>query len=275
MALNYYYPQDEFKSLDTEVPFSWGKEFGEMAGSSWESLSPFRMTDELQAQARRQGLQPDSPFMAPWYVDRPQEKVSVDDANKEGEQYGLRYSEPQYRAALDYDIEHKRKEARTQEVLSRSPGYGAATAAQLAVGLFDPINAPLMAVGLGEAREAQLALALGSKTAGRAVAGAASGSMGMAALTPLNYAYAQSFQDQYGASEALADIGFGAMLGGIGHPLLGKVGDWEGAYLARATEREAAAQREQFQQFWRDINQAYRTSNTNRTKGGNKNLSAI
>ena len=258
MALNYYYPQDEFKSLDTEVPFSWGKEFGEMAGSSWESLSPFRMTDELQAQARRQGLQPDSPFMAPWYVDRPQEKVSVDDANKEGEQYGLRYSEPQYRAALDYDIEHKRKEARTQEVLSRSPGYGAATAAQLAVGLFDPINAPLMAVGLGEAREAQLALALGSKTAGRAVAGAASGSMGMAALTPLNYAYAQSFQDQYGASEALADIVFGAKVGGIGHPLLGKVGDWGAAYQARATEREAAAQREQFQQFWRDINQAYR-----------------
>lgn len=76
-ALNDYYPQDNYRLLDTDIPVSSSRYLGEAARGGLENLTSSRASAVALAQ------------------NQTGEMVSVEEANKEGEPYGLHFSEPQ------------------------------------------------------------------------------------------------------------------------------------------------------------------------------------
>lgn len=112
----------------------------------------------------------------------------------------------------------------------RSPGGVWSALADFGFGNLDPagIAAGLVPV-LGEGRMAELlgsAATTGISRLGvRAAEGAASGAAAMAPLTALRYGLSQQEHADYSMSDAARDIAFGAIAGGVLHPLFGVLGD--------------------------------------------------
>ncbi|MFZ1106959.1 MAG: hypothetical protein WAN43_01245 [Rhodomicrobium sp.] len=134
-ALNDYYPQDNYRLLDTDIPVSSSRYLGEAARGGLENLTSSRASAVALAQ------------------NQTGEMVSVEEANKEGEPYGLHFSEPQTRALVDYLIDRKRKQLRSQEILSHAPrDFFSSTAialAKLLVAAIDPVHiVPAIAIAL-------------------------------------------------------------------------------------------------------------------------------
>lgn len=144
--------------------------------------------------------------------------------------------------ALDMLIERKRFQARTQDALARGPQGFAAGSAYFLTGLgaamLDPINlaSAFIPVARGVGMTADIALAgrLGEAgaavtTAGRAAArirvGAVEGAVGQAMLEPLTAYRASQEQEDYGITDTLLNVGFGAVLGAVAHTGLGALGD--------------------------------------------------
>lgn len=136
--------------------------------------------------------------------------------------------------ALDMLIGRKQDEIRRADILARAPtGIVPTTtrfAAQLLTGLTDPLN---IAAGfipvVGEARYASMLARAGdsfiARSGARAVAGAAEGAVGVAALEPFAYAAHQQLQDDYHFTDSLMNVAFGAALGGALHTGAGAIGD--------------------------------------------------
>jgi hypothetical protein len=155
-------------------------------------------------------------------------RLTLEEANKAGEEMGLRFSEPPTQGQFDYLADLKRKENSRARILSNSPSYGASATgflAGLAATAIDPLN---IAVGfvpvVGEARYARLVAQLG-RGGGRLVKGAIEGGVGTAAIVPITAYQASILQQHYGTEEAFMDLVMGTALGSGLHWAGGAVND--------------------------------------------------
>lgn len=125
----------------------------------------------------------------------------------------------------------KHAEVVREDAAQRRPGGFAAGATGFAAGtaamLLDPVDAaslfiPVLPEGRIAEGIAQAGLeGLAGRTVARVAAGASSGAIQMGALAVPRYALSQQEQADYGASDALWDTLYGAVLGGAGHGLIG------------------------------------------------------
>lgn len=144
--------------------------------------------------------------------------------------------------ALNLLIERKRFQARTHDAIARGPQGFVAGAAYFLSGLgaamLDPINLASafipVARGLGMAEdiaraglagEAGAAVTATGRSIARARVGAVEGAVGQATLEPLTAFRASQEQEDYGITDTLLNVGFGAALGAVAHTGLGALGD--------------------------------------------------
>ena len=165
------------------------------------------------------------------------------DAETANSEYGIKgrlsFDKPVAQAVAKELFEHKREQLEREDTIARREGGlltgGAARfTANMAAGIFDPIN---LAVGfvplVGPTRYAGLLAGAGSAVgrAGiRAGVGAAEGALGMAALQPLEAMLSAQEREDYTMAHALRSIALGGLLGGGFH-----VGG--GALMDRASGR--------------------------------------
>lgn len=165
-----------------------------------------------------------------------QPNVDPDALNK---QWGVTGPTPELSLKFDSPIPmgvaQEMNEAKHDEIARayaerRSPGGVGSALADFGFGNLDPagIAAGLVPV-LGEGRMAELlgsVAATGISRLGvRAAEGAASGAAAMLPLTGLRYGLSQQEHADYSMSDAARDIAFGAIAGGVLHPLFGVLGD--------------------------------------------------
>lgn len=151
---------------------------------------------------------------------------------------GLHFTQPLPLAVAQEMHDAKQEEIQRASIAGNQPGgavsFVARSAVGIAAGMLDPINiaASMMPV-IGEARlGAALARGLGEETAGRlataAVIGGARGAAGQAPLVGLRLGLSQQEQADYGASNAMADMVMGTLLGGGLHTIIEGGQDWLG-----------------------------------------------
>lgn len=157
--------------------------------------------------------------------------------------------------ALNLLIKRKREQAQIRDLVSRAPSGAAATASYFLAGLgasmLDPLNVALsfipVARGVGMAETAAkagilgaegAALTAGARAAARVRVGAVEGAVGQAIVEPLTAYRARQEQEDYGITDSLLNIGFGAVLGAVAHTGLGALGD-RGAAALRETQGRA------------------------------------
>lgn len=150
--------------------------------------------------------------------------------------------------ALNYLIERKRLLAKANSVLSRGPqGFLPSTAyfvGGFGAAMLDPLNVASAFIPVarfaGMADEIARAGIMGAEgaaaTAGarfmaRARVGAAEGMAGQAMVEPLTAYRASQEQEDYGITDTLMNVGFGAVLGAVAHTGLGALGDRYSANL--------------------------------------------
>lgn len=131
-------------------------------------------------------------------------------------------------------IDYKTRELRNQFILDRYRGGVGGGAAQLATGiavsLADPVNiGSAFFPVVGQARYAQILGRAGTSMTSRALTrtgvGALEGAVGAAAVEPIVYQSKQAIQADYDSYDSMANIGFGALFGGVLQPAAGAVGD--------------------------------------------------
>jgi len=133
----------------------------------------------------------------------------------------LSFSEPTTMEIARDLHDHHRAQARREDIIRRSDGgFGSGGLARFGIGvaatLTDPLNiASAFIPFLGEARVAsvlgQSAVGLGGRLAVRAAEGAGQGSLGAAALEPLNYWLSQQDRDDYTMGDVLANLAMGTV----------------------------------------------------------------
>ncbi len=162
-------------------------------------------------------------------ADDPRAQVlSVEQANEEGKEIGIRFSEPPTRGQFDYLANMKREENGRNQILMKSRGitnevFGFIT--ELGATAVDPLNIASAFVPIvGEARYARLVASLG-RGGGAFAKGVAEGAAGAALVDPLIYVQAQQLQQQFGLEDIFADIIVGGILGGGLHYGALKIGD--------------------------------------------------
>lgn len=179
-------------------------------------------------------LEPDSPLM------------SAQDARDRVDSLGLKLTIPDQgirSGALDVLVERQQAQLARQQVLARAgSSFGTQLTAGLAASIIDPINiASAFVPVVGEARYAAMlgrAATPLARAGVRAGVGALEGTVGAAIVEPLPLLAARQDQTDYDLSDSLANIAFGAVLGGGLHTVGGAVSD----RLRRniATESEVA-----------------------------------
>jgi hypothetical protein len=179
-------------------------------------------------------MEPDSPL------------VSAQDARDKVDSLGLKLNIPEQgirSGALDVLIERQQAQLARQQVLARAgSSFGTQLSAGLAASIIDPINiASAFVPVVGEARYAAMigrAATPLARAGVRASVGALEGAVGAAIIEPLPLLAARQDQTDYDLSDSLANIAFGAALGGGLHTVGGAVSD----RLRRniATETDAA-----------------------------------
>lgn len=159
--------------------------------------------------------------------------ISAQDARDKVDSLGLKLSIPEQgirQGALDVLIQRHQEQAAFQQVQARAGNaLGTQIAAGLAASLLDPLNiASAFVPVVGEARYASmLANASGplARAGVRAGVGALEGSVGAALVEPLPLMAAAQDQTDYTLSNSLANIAFGAVLGGGLHTVGGAISD--------------------------------------------------
>ena len=179
-------------------------------------------------------MEPDSPL------------VSAQDARDKVDSLGLKLNIPEQgirSGALDVLIERQQAQLARQQILARAgSSFGTQLSAGLAASIIDPINiASAFVPVVGEARYAAMigrAATPLARAGVRAGVGALEGAVGAAIIEPLPLLAARQDQTDYDLSDSLANIAFGAVLGGGLHTVGGAVTD----RLRRniATETDAA-----------------------------------
>lgn len=163
--------------------------------------------------------------------------VHQDDANAQAKKAGAEltpFTDPVSQQALQGMIDDQVSKQNAASVIARNGNaILSGKVAQFGVGalvsLADPLND--MAMMIPVAPEAwvagKLAAAGGAfgRAGVRAAEGAAQGAAGMAALQPLEYAQDAADHQDFEIGEALRNIAFGAVLGGVGHATVGGIID--------------------------------------------------
>lgn len=166
-------------------------------------------------------LEPDSPLM------------SAQDARDKVDSLGLKLSIPEQgirSGALDVIIQRQQEQLARQQILARAgSSFGTQLSAGLAASILDPINVASAFVPVfGEARYVAM-LSRAATPLGRAGVrvgvGAVEGAVGAAIIEPLPLLAARQDQTDYDLSDSLANIAFGAALGGGLHTIGGAVTD--------------------------------------------------
>jgi hypothetical protein len=154
--------------------------------------------------------------------------MTLDQANEEGKELGLRFSQPPTRGQFDYMAEMKRSEQQRSEILAKSPGIaatGIGFLADLGASAIDPINIASAFVPIvREARYGKMVAQLG-KTGARLTKGALEGAGGTLLIEPMVYAQAQALQQEFGLYDAFVDVVAGGAFGAGLHYAGGKVSD--------------------------------------------------
>lgn len=172
-------------------------------------------------------------------------RMSLDEANQQGEALGLRFSEPPTKAQFDYFSQQKQAENGREETLSRVPTLsirsGVSLAAGFAASAVDPVNlATAFIPVIGEARYGRMIERMGTHSA-RLAKGAAEGGVGTALVVPAIAYQADILHQDYGLSGAFQDLVFGTGLGAGLHWGGGAIGD---VIRARANANTARLLRE-------------------------------
>lgn len=166
-------------------------------------------------------MEPDSPL------------VSAQDARDKVDSLGLKLNIPEQgirSGALDVLIERQQAQLARQQILARAgSSFGTQLSAGLAASIIDPINiASAFVPVVGEARYAAMigrAATPLARAGVRAGVGALEGAVGAAIIEPLPLLAARQDQTDYDLSDSLANIAFGAVLGGGLHTIGGAVTD--------------------------------------------------
>lgn len=180
-------------------------------------------------------LEPDSPLM------------SAQDARDKVDSLGLKLTVPDQgirTGALDVLIQRQQEQLARQQVLARAgSSFGTQLSAGLAASILDPINiASAFVPVVGEARYAAMlgrAATPLARAGVRVGVGAVEGAVGAAIVEPLPLLAARQDQTDYDLSDSLANIAFGAALGGGLHTVGGAVSDRLRRNIATETDAPA------------------------------------
>lgn len=222
-----------------------GEKFGADVGQAWDSLPTVRLLHQQQiyneAGPAVTPTFPQDPRNAGSDIDEMEQErgdaptrttMQPGDATnlaKQAGAQGLSFDAPIDQTTAQHIIDDHVTAQKRAKVIENYQGGVLAKAASVGtgmlVGLADPLNLAAFAVpAVPEAFVAErLAAAAGvfGRTAIRAGAGAVNGAVGMTALEPLNYMLDQQEHNDWSAGEALRNIAFGAVMGGVGHAALG------------------------------------------------------
>lgn len=182
-------------------------------------------------------LEPDSPLM------------SAQDARDKVDSLGLKLNIPEQgirSGALDVIIQRQQEQLARQQVLARAgSSFGTQLSAGLAASILDPINiASAFVPVVGEARYAAMlgrAATPIARAGVRAGVGALEGAVGAAIIEPLPLLAARQDQTDYDLSDSLANIAFGAALGGGLHTVGGAISDRLRRNIASETDAPPVA----------------------------------
>lgn len=183
-------------------------------------------------------LEPDSPLM------------SAQDARDKVDSLGLKLNIPEQgirSGALDVIIQRQQEQLARQQILARAgSSFGTQLSAGLAASILDPINvASAFVPVVGEARYAAMlgrAATPLARAGVRAGVGALEGAVGAAIVEPLPLLAARQDQTDYDLSDSLANIAFGAVLGGGLHTVGGAISDRLRRNIATESEIPSAGQ---------------------------------
>lgn len=159
---------------------------------------------------------------------------------------GLHFTSPLPLSVAQTMHDAKQEEIMRASIADNQPGgvlnTVGRTAVNFAAGMLDPVNiaASLIPVA-GEARMgAALLRSLGDEIGGRVatnfVTGAARGAVGQVPLVAARYGMSQQEQADYSASNAMADLVMGTLLGGGLHTVVEGAHDWLGSRFSRTPE---------------------------------------
>jgi hypothetical protein len=199
--------------------------FGSLAGTiGWDALyhSPFSGTYRLSQLSleKYDFFNPDGRTLQP--------KEAADKYGLGGQ---LSFSEPIKESAAQLMMQRKIDENDRNYVISSGMNSGYRQAAGIGIGmaatLIDPINFASMFVPVvGEARFARMVTRFGgSVLKARLASGAIEGAVGAAMVEPFVLLPAMQEQANYDLNDSLANLGYGAALGGFLHAGFGAVAD--------------------------------------------------
>lgn len=218
---------------------SLGEYLGAAASDTWEdsplsSLSRMReLNESMYGVAEVDGLDDISPIInfsppsSPLSME--EQKQRIVDSGLEGH---LQPQEGYTSEAMDIISDRKKAELGRKEIREAAPNawgpLGVATG--LGTALLDPINiASAFFPVVGEARALQLlrgASGAWGRAGVRAGIGAVEGSVGAAVVEPITYAAKTQEQADYGMTDSLLNIGFGAVFGAALQPTAGAAGEF-------------------------------------------------
>ncbi len=213
--------------------------------------SSSRRSAELHRQEQGEVIQPGFPAYGVPEVRRDPETplLSAEEARQRVKDAGLPLTIPEEgirEGVLEILMDRKREEMRRQFVLDNAPGSTVPIQllAGFAASAVDPVNVAAAFVPIyGQARYAAMLEAATTRAARlgvRARVGAVQGATGTAMVEPIVLSAARQEQADYGLTESLTNIAFGAILGGGLHAGGGAVMDWRASRLAAAAEAEPA-----------------------------------
>lgn len=146
-----------------------------------------------------------------------------------GQSLGLTFDAPTRQGAVAIMVRRKQDEIAREASLNRAPGglaYGVTNlATQLAVSAVDPLNVASAFIPIVPEARAAIWAAKYGKTAARVATGAIEGSVGAAAIEPVNIAASDYLGDDYTMGDSLMNVALGGLLGGGLHAGFGAISD--------------------------------------------------
>ena len=173
-------------------------------------------------------------------VSAPEPSVDADTLNQkwgiDGSTPGtsLKFTSPLPESVAQDMNSAKRDEIARQSAQQRGPGGVTSALSDFGFGMLDPVGLAASAMPVfGEARIGAMLLRGGidfgegvaGRVATRAVTGAIDSTVANTPLVAARYGLSQQEQSDYGMTDTARDLGFGALLGGVLHPLIGGASD--------------------------------------------------
>lgn len=191
-----------------------GEYLGAVASDAWANGPLSQAGRVIDASAEQAGAE-----------GRGEQLLSIDDANAQGRDLGLRFDQPIARGAFDVLAGEKQRQAAAESTFKRArleDGYGTlhwllAGGTEFLTMAADPLNlASAFVPVVGEARYAAWAARLGRLPAGL-LKGAAEGAGGQALLEPLAILDRRAQGESTSMGDVLTDLAFGSGLGVVLH----------------------------------------------------------